>query len=231
VPDDSDAMAKFNVLSYFVRHGQPSDLPRFVDAVVSGTSYVREAGVEGVAKFGTARTFVALRTALASASEENVGYVRMALYQLTFMGLWGPHELADWDSWWKTQASRTREDWAQDALDRSAAARANANSQLTMHAIRYMADAQVLSELRIEQGLNASDWLVRSAMADAIAKNSPARAAALYLGDLDSRYLGACRNAAVKLSALAMEKVDVDCTIAAERQQAIARWRRLLDPR
>jgi HEAT repeat protein len=228
VPDDSDATTKYNVLAYLARHGQLSELPRFVEAVVTGASYVREGGVEGVAKFGTAATFVALRTALAGVSEENVGWVRMALQRLTFMPIWGPRELAEWDAWFARQASRTREDWAQDALDRSATGRAGANSYFTARALEYLAGAGLLSDRRIEQGLNVRDWLVRAAIADALAKSRPAQAAAVYLGELDSRSLAACYNAARKLAELAHEKVNVDCTTAADRQQAVARWSRLL---
>jgi hypothetical protein len=227
VPDDSDATTKYNVLAYLARHGQPSDLPRFVDAVVSGTSYVREAGVEGVARFGTAATFGALRAALTTAPA-NTDHLRTALQRLTFMPIWGPRELAEWDAWFAGQTSRTREDWAQDALDRSATGRAGANSYFTARAVEYLAGSGLPSDRRIEQALNVRDWLVRAAVADALAKSRPAQAAAVYLAELDSRSLAACYNAARKLAELAHEKVNVDCTTTAERQQAVARWSRLL---
>jgi len=227
VPDDSDAMTKYNVLAYLARHGQPSELPRFVEAVVTGASYVREAGVEGVARFGTRETFVALRAALTTAPA-NPDHLRTALQRLTFMPIWGPRELAEWDAWFARQTSRTREDWAQDALDRSATGRAGANSYFTARALEYLAGAGLLSDRRIEQALSVRDWFVRAAIADALVKRRPARAAAVYLGELDNRSLAACYNAAGKLAELAHEQVNVDCTTTADRQQAVARWRRLL---
>jgi HEAT repeat protein len=226
VPDDSSPATKYNALKYLVRHGRRSDLPRFVAAVVSGGQYEREAGVEGIDRFGDASAFVPLRAALETASADN--YLRSAIYRLTFMPIWGQHELREWDAWWTAQAGRTREDWAQDALDRSTRKGGDANAFYAAQAVGYFATSNALSERRIEQALASGSWMVRAAVADALAPEHPARAASIYLGELESRYLGACRNAAQKLATLAKERADVDCTVPAEREQAKARWSGLL---
>ena len=223
--DDRDANVRTNALFHLARHGDATALPLFLRGITSDVHFAPEPSVQGIAKFGTAETFVPLRSALATASAGVASYVGLALSQLTFAPIRDPKSLAEWDEWWKTHAGRTRLEWAQEALDAPSTDR---NSGPALSAARYLASVQSLPPAFIERSLNDPAWIVRDGAIAAVERYDRPRAVALLLRELESRYLAACRHAVQRLNALAGERETIDCMRQTDRQRARAHWASLV---
>jgi HEAT repeat protein len=219
--DDPDGNVRANVLFHLARHGDATSLPLFVRGLTSDVQFVGEASVEGIARFGTRDTFAPLRAALDRAGERGAPYVAQALKRLTFAPIWEAQTLTEWDEWWKAHARTTRLQWAQDALDASLADRNAGRAEL---AARYLTNVQPSPRALVERSLSHPSWRVRDAAVAAVQAYDRPRAAGLLLRELDSRYLGACRNAVRRLSALTGEKETFDCMLPADRQRARVHW-------
>ena len=218
--DSPDDGVRVNALFHLARHGDATALPLFVRGITSNVQFEREASVQGISRFGTTETFGLLRAALATAPEGVASYVGLALRDLTFASI-QETSLTEWDGWWKTHARRTRLEWAQEALD---AASAQSEIGWALLAARYLVHVQPAPWPLIEQSLNHPAWIVRDAAITAVEKYDRTRAARLLLRELDSRYLGACRNAVQRLNALSGEEQIVDCMRRAARERARAHW-------
>jgi HEAT repeat protein len=217
---DSDGNVRANALFHLVQHGDATALPEFVRGITSDAQSVREASVQGIAKFGTQETFAPLRTALETASERGA-YIGLALSQLTFAPIRDSKSLPDWDEWWKTHAQRTRLQWAEEALEGPSDNRVAGGAML---AARYLASVQPPPQALIERSLSHRSWVVRDSAVAAVQAYDRPRAVALLLRELDSRYLAACRNAVKRLNALTGEKETFDCLRRTDRQRARAQW-------
>jgi HEAT repeat protein len=225
IADDQDPGVRSNALAYLAQYGDSSVLPRFVAAIESADRGVGAAAVRGIDRFGMAATFVSLRGALDRASAENAQLITRALNFLTFMPIWARDATAEWDAWWQTHSQSTRGQWAEEAIDR--ASQSDPDDTLANYAVQYLAQSNGQSTRAIDQAASSRHWWVRSAAVEAIAVNDPRRAAALLLPELGNRQLGACRNAVELLGKMANRPVDVDCTVAADRQRALDQWRGL----
>ena len=87
--DDPDGNVRANALFHLARHGDVTSLPLFVRGLTSDVQFVREASVEGIARFGTPETFAPLRAALERAPGPGALYVEQALHRLTFAPISG----------------------------------------------------------------------------------------------------------------------------------------------
>ena len=228
--DDPDRGVQANALFYLARYGDSSSLRRFIEGVVSPQQYIREAAVEGIARFGTAETFVPLRAALDTAPGEVTPYVRQALQRLMFVSVSGREAKPEVDEWWRTHSRLTRLQWAQELLDRTsqAAGQDRVNAGTAILALRYVVDLSNPPIRQVEQAASSRNWSVRAVAAEMIAGSDKGRAASLLLGELNNRQLGACRNAVQQLNKLSDQKGEFDCTRIADRQQAMDRWTNLV---
>jgi hypothetical protein len=91
-------------------------------------------------------------------------------------------------------------------------------------AVRYLGTLAGLPADRLNRAENHSSWKVRSAAAEAIVSTNRRRAASLWLSELNSRYLDACRNAVRELSTLADPASQFDCREPADRDRAIRQF-------
>jgi HEAT repeat protein len=224
--NDPDPRVRANILRYLARYGDDVYLPRFVQGIVSPNQAVREASVEGIARLGKVDTYLPLRAALDTAPPRTNSNARRALASLTFTSIWGANEGAQWDEWWKAHSRLTRTQWAQEALDRIGAA-VRPDDGMAIAAIPYLAGLSAPPARLLDRALSSPNWRVRAAASEVIGRSDRTRAAALHLSELNNRYVESCRNAVQRLSALANQQADIDCTIPASRAFARGLWSNL----
>jgi len=218
--DDPNPGVRANVMFYLARYGDASLLPRFLQGMTSDVQFVREASGEGIFRFGTAETFAPLRAALDTASAATAPYIERALPQLTFAPVWKRPQEPEWDAWWRSHAHLTRLQWAREAL----APVRDRQDGMALVAVRYLAALPSPPPDLVEPALADRSWLIRDSATEAVQRSNRPRAAALWLRELDSRYLGACRNAVRRLNSLAGETRTYDCMLPSEREEARAHW-------
>lgn len=230
---DPDASVRARALLYLAKHDAAS-LPQFEQAAGSPNQEVREAGFTGLRRFGTADSASVIRPLIESSNAFVRSYTARALEALTFRswsrpGGAGHFDAAAFDAWLAQNRSRSRRDWALDALERPVRKSLGWSWNERVQALEYL-DAQQDSASRpvFERMLQDRDAAVRMRAAQAIGQVDRHRAGHLLLRELDSRLLGACVTANSNLGRLTGRELTLDCENPWARSEAKARWTEVL---
>jgi HEAT repeat protein len=210
---DENLDVRTTALFHLARRGDVSDVPTLVEHLAGLRT--SEPAIEGIERLGTAATFSLLRPRLEAVPVESRTDVTRALQRLTFAPIWrGPSE---WDAWWKTHSSSTREDWAREALR-------NADN-LAPLALRYLSRTGNATTETVDAAMVSRNVYVRLEAARLVGESDPRRAVLLLARELDNRSVVACGQAVAGFNSLLARSEQVDCTSFSERTTAQVRWR------
>lgn len=230
---DLDTRVRAQALSYLAKHDAAS-LPQFEQAAGSPNQDVREAGIAGLRRRGTAGSASVIRPLLESSSPSVRSYTALALEALTFRSWSRPGSTerfdgAAFDAWLAQNRSRSRRDWALDALARSGGNSSGWSGNQKVQALEYLdAQGDSISQPVFERMLQDRDGAVRMRAAQAIAQVDRPRAGQLLPRKLDSRLLWACATANSNLNRLTGRELTLDCENPRARSEAKARWTEVL---
>jgi len=214
---DGQPDVRSNALHQLARRGDASDLPAFIEQI-DGRTW--EPALRGIDRFGTATTFLPLKSKLASVNDRQLrSLFTRALQSLTFAPL--SDETSEWDRWWASHSSLTRADWAREAL-------ANAlnppRSYYASLALDYLSRSRNLTPPILEAATVSRSLFVRMTAARIIGETDWRRAVLLLARELENRSVAACNSAVVEFNALTTRTEPLDCANLAERTSARARW-------
>ena len=229
---DPAASVVTRALFYLAKHDAAS-LPLFERFAGWPQQDVRAAANAGLRRFGTAATVKAIRPLLESRNLSVRSYTASALEALTFRS-WQPPSGADrfntsaFDEWLARNGSRSRSEWAIEALERPVRKRPGGAPNEKVQALAYLDAQPGMARATFERMLQDRDPAVRQRASQAIARFDRLRAAQLLIREFDSRFLEACVGANFRLGQLTRRELKFDFEDPAARAEAKARWIEIL---